>query len=168
MNVVTTVIKSRRSVRKFKPDPVPDLVVTDALECGARAPTAMNAQPWLFGVIREKEQLAAIAALTQYGKFIADAPLAIAVFGRKNHPFYLEDCSAATENMILGLLAHGVSSCWVGGDKLPHAEGVRKLLAVPDEYTLVSIIAAGYPLEMAMTEKKLLKQIAFSGTWKKE
>ena len=55
MNIVTTVIKSRHSVRKFKPDTVDDLVIRDAIECAARAPTAMNVQPWMFGIIRNKE-----------------------------------------------------------------------------------------------------------------
>lgn len=168
MNVVTTVIKSRRSVRKFKPDPVPDLVITDALECGSRAPTAMNLQPWLFGVIRDKKTLSEIAGLTDHGKFIAGAPLCIAVFGEKKQQYYLEDCSAATENVILGLLAHGISSCWVAGDKKPYGEAVRKLLAVPEGYALVSLIAAGYPLEMTMTDKKLMKHIAFFETFRKE
>ena len=74
MNVVTTVIKSRHSVRKFRPDPVGDLVIADALECAAHAPTAMNVQPWLFGVIKDKKTLFEIASLATYGKFIKDCP----------------------------------------------------------------------------------------------
>ncbi|MDP3565127.1 MAG: nitroreductase family protein, partial [Methanoregula sp.] len=58
MNVVTTVIKSRHSVRKFKSEKVSDIVIKDVLECAAQAPTAMNIQPWLFGVIKNKEVLA--------------------------------------------------------------------------------------------------------------
>ena len=131
MNVVTTVIKSRHSVRKFKPDPVGDLVIADALECAARAPTAMNIQPWLFGVIREKKMLSKIAGLTDNGKFIADCPLCFAVFGEKKQQYYLEDCCAATENLILALQAYGVGSCWVAGDKTPYAEAISKTLMSP-------------------------------------
>jgi nitroreductase len=161
MNVVTTIMKSRHSVRRFKPDPVGDLVIADALECAARAPTAMNIQPWLFGVIRDNKTLAAIAALADHGKFIADCPLCIAVFGEKNRQYYLEDCCAATENLILALLAHGFSSCWVAGDKKAYAEPVRNLLGVPEGYTLVSLVAAGCPAEMTITSKKEMKHIAF-------
>jgi len=103
MNVVTTVIKSRHSVRKFKHDPVNDIVIKDVLECAAQAPTAMNIQPWLFGVIKNKETLTKIAALTEHGKFIAECPLCFAVFGEKKETYYLEDCCAATENIILAL-----------------------------------------------------------------
>ena len=106
MNVVTTIIKSRHSVRNFKPDPVNDLVIKDALECAARAPTAKNLQPWLFGVIRNKDMLCKVAQATDNGKFIAGAPVCFAVFGEKNEKYYLEDCCAATENLILAL--HGI------------------------------------------------------------
>lgn len=168
MNVVTTVIKSRHSVRKFKPDPVSDLVITDALECASRAPTAMNIQPWLFGVIRDKKTLTAIAGLATYGKFIADSPLCFAVFGEKEQQFYLEDCCAATENLILALQAHGVSSCWVAGDKTVYAEAVRNLLDVPAGFTLISLVAAGSPADVAITPKKEMKHLAFFEKFKKE
>jgi nitroreductase len=168
MNVVTTVIKSRHSVRNFKQDPVGDLVIADALECAARAPTAMNVQPWLFGVIRDKKTLGGIASLTDHGKFISDCPLCFAVFGERKHPYYLEDCCAATENLILALLAHGVSSCWVAGDKKPYGEPVRKLLSVPEGFVLVSLVATGNPADMTITPKKEMKQIAFFETYKKE
>jgi nitroreductase len=168
MNVVTTVIKSRHSVRKFKPDPVGDLVITDALECAARAPTAMNIQPWLFGVIKNKDILSKIAELADYGKFIAECPLCFAVFGEKKQTYYLEDCCAATENLILGLQAHGISSCWVAGDKKPYAETVRKLLRVPDGYTLVSLVAAGNAADMTITQKKEMKKISFTNEFRAE
>lgn len=168
MNVVTTIIKSRHSVRKFKPDAVDDLVIRDALECAARAPSAMNIQPWLFGVIRNKDMLLKIAQATDNGKFIAEAPLCVAVFGEKSEKYYLEDCCAATENLILGLLAYGINSCWVAGEKKRYAETIRNLLGVPEKYTLVSLVAAGCPSEMNITKKKESKQIVFFEEFKKE
>jgi nitroreductase len=168
MNVVTTVIKSRHSVRKFKPGPVDDLVIRDAIECAAHAPTAMNLQPWLFGVIKNKDMLSRIAQTTDHGKFIADVPLCFAVFGEKKEKYYLEDCCAATENLILALQAHGINSCWVAGEKKQYAETIRSLLGVPEKYTLVSLIAAGYPSEMNLAKKKEMKHIVFFEEFKKE
>jgi len=95
MNIVTTVIKSRHSVRKFKPDTVDELAIRDAVECAARAPTAGNIQPWLFGVIRNKNMLRKIADLTDNGKFIVMSPVCFSIFGEKNEKYYLEDCCAA-------------------------------------------------------------------------
>jgi nitroreductase len=168
MNIVTTVIKSRHSVRKFKPDPVDDKVIRDAIECAAHAPTAKNVQPWLFGVIKNKDMLKTIAQTTDNGKFIADAPLCIAVFGERNEKYYLEDCCAATENLILALQAYGINSCWVAGEKKPYAESIRTLFGVPEKYTLVSLVAAGCPLELTIAPKKEMKQVVFYEEFKKE
>lgn len=168
MNIVTTIIKSRHSVRKFKPDPLDDLAIRDAIECAAHAPTAKNMQPWLFGVIKNKEMLQKIARTTDNGKFIADAPLCIAVFGEKMEKYYLEDCCAATENLILALQAYGINSCWVAGEKKQYAETIRTLLGVPEKYTLVSLVAAGFPSEMTIAKKKDMKHIVFFEEFKKE
>ena len=168
MNVVTTVIKSRHSVRKFKHDPVNDIVIKDVLECAAQAPTAMNIQPWLFGVIKNKETLTKIAALTEHGKFIAECPLCFAIFGEKKETYYLEDCCAATENIILALQALGITSCWVAGDKKPYGESIRQMLEVPEKYSLVSLVAAGSPAEITITKKKEMKLVAFNEKYEKE
>lgn len=168
MNVVTTVIKSRHSVRKFKPEPFDDVIIQDVLECAAHAPTAINRQPWLFGVIRDKKNLDTIASLTDHGKFIAGCAVCFAVFGEKGETYYLEDCCAATENLILALQAYGVCSCWVAGDKKAYAAAIGKELRVPDNYTLVSLVAAGFPAEVNIAPKKDMKTIVFSERYKKE
>jgi nitroreductase len=162
MNIGITVIKSRRSVRSYRETTVPEEVVRDALDCAALAPTARNAQPWLFGTIRDKKLLQKIAALTDNGKFIAQAPVCFAIFGKRDEKYYLEDCSAATSQLILGLWSHGVGSCWVTGDKKEYAEEVRTLLGVPAPYTLVSLVPAGYPVDVPAAQKKSREEILFS------
>ena len=161
MNVGTTIIKCRHSVREFKPDPVEDRIIRDALECARLAPTANNLQPWLFGVVRDRVLLGDIAERTDHGKFIARAPLCFAVFGEKKAKYYLEDCCAATENLIIALQAYGVGSCWVAGEKKDYAEDVRKLLHVPGQYTLVSLLPAGYPADITIQKKKEQDEVSF-------
>lgn len=161
MNVVTTTIKSRHSVRKFKEKPLDDTVVRDVFTCAALAPTAINIQPWLFGCVRDRQILKNIADLTEHGKFIADAAACFAVFGEKDSTYYLEDCSAATENIILALQSYGFGSCWVAGDKKGYADAVRKILNVPEKYSLVSLIATGVPADIALVPKKEIDTITF-------
>jgi nitroreductase len=168
MNIVTTTIKCRHSVRKYKQIPIDEAVIRDALTCASLAPTAMNLQPWLFGVVRDRELLGKIASLTDHGKFIAEAAGCFAVFGEKKEKYYLEDCSAATENLILALHAHGFGSCWVAGDKKEYAEKVRVLLGVPEQYSLVSLIPAGVPMDITVVSKKNLSDITFHDTFNKE
>ena len=166
MNLGATLIKSRRSVRSYTNAPVENEVIRETLECARLAPTAMNLQPWLFGAVREKETLKTLADITDHGKFIDGAAVCFAVFGEKNAKYYLEDCCAATENMIICLQGYGIGTCWIAGDKKEYAEPVRTLLNVPDHYTLVSLIAAGYPMEISMPKKKILKEVSFYDSWK--
>jgi nitroreductase len=166
MNVVTTTIKSRHSVRSFKPDPIADTIIADAIECARHAPTAMNLQPWIFGVVTDQTVLSKIAGITDHGKFIAGAAACFVVFGEKGEKYYLEDCCAATENIILALQAHGVGSCWVAGEKKPYANDIRALLNVPEKYTLVSLVPAGYPSELTIAPKKDLKKVVFRQKYK--
>jgi nitroreductase len=165
MNIVSTVIKSRHSVRKFKPDSLDENAIKDALECAALAPTAKNIQPWLFGVIKDKGMLQKIADLTENGKFLKDCKVCFAIFGEKDETYYLEDCCAATENLILALQAYGISTCWVAGDKKQYADSVRKLLGVPEKFTLVSLVASGNPAEVTIARKKEAKKIVFFETY---
>ena len=168
MNLGTTILKSRHSIRKFKPDQVGDLIIRDVLECGHLAPTAKNEQPWLFGVIKSADLIKQVAELTDHGKFIAGAPLCFAIFGEKNEKYYLEDCCAATENIIIALQAYGIGSCWVAGEKKEYGDAVRKLLQVPDNYTLVSLLPAGYPVDITLAPKKKLEDITFTDTYSEE
>ncbi len=158
-------MKSRRSVRSYTDAGISDEIIRDVFECARLAPTAMNLQPWLFGVVTNPARLKELADLTDHGTFIRDAKACFAVFTEKNAKYYLEDGCAATENMILCLQAYGVGSCWVAGDKKEYADAVRRLLKVPDQYTLVSLIAAGYPKEIQMPAKKAAKEIVFFEEW---
>lgn len=161
MNLGTTIIKSRRSVRAYTDVPIDEEIIKNTLDCARLAPTAMNLQPWIFIVIQNKEKIEKIASVTDHGKFIADAQVCFAVFGEKNAKYYLEDCCAATQNMILCLQSYGVSSCWVAGAKKPYANEIQALLQVPEKYTLVSLLPAGYPKEITIPTKKSIEEVAF-------
>ena len=165
MNLGSTLIKSRRSVRKYQNTPVSDDVVKEVFECARLAPSAINIQPWIFGAIRDKEMLKAIAELTDHASFIADAPICFAVFGDVSQTYYLEDCCAATENIIICLQGHGIGSCWVAGDKKAYVDAITSLLKVPEPYKLVSLIPAGIPAEISMPPKKEVDDITFFEVW---
>ncbi len=163
-NFGITVIQSRHSVRKFKDQEVPQEFVRKALECASKASTARNVQPWIFVVVKEKETLAKIAEIAPNGGFIAGAGLGILVFGEADHKFVVEDCSAATQNLLLALHAYGYGGCWIAGNNMPYAEAIRELVNVPDKYKLMSIVAAGVPDVGGITlaEKKSLEDIVFN------
>lgn len=152
-------IRRRRSVRRFKPDPIPKELVEQLVDAGRWAPSGMNTQPWEFVAVTNPETRRKIADITDYGKFIAQAPLCLAVFC-KDTKYYLEDGCAAVENILIAATALGLGSCWVAGDKKRYVEDIRELLAVPRGYRLVALIAIGYPLdEPGERRRRDLKEI---------
>jgi len=152
------VIKERRSVRRYLSKPVPKDIIEDIVDCGRLAATARNIQPWHFIVVTDKERRKHIADLTDYGKFIEQAPVCIAVFC-EDTKYYLEDGSAATQNILLAAKAHGLGSCWVAGEKKDYAEDIRKYLKVPRGYKLISLIAVGYAEQEGNPVKKSLSEV---------
>ena len=137
------VIAARYSTRVFAAKPLPKETIEKIVDAGRRAPTARNVQPWEFVVVTGAEMRKKIADLTDYGKFIAQAPACIAVFC-KDTKYYLEDGCAATVNILLAATALGAQSCWVAGDKKPYCGAVGQLLDVPSVYKLISLIALGH------------------------
>jgi len=152
------VLKTRRSVRAYTPGPVPRRIIEDVVDCGRLAATAINIQPWEFVVVTDPEVLRRIAETTDYGKFIADAPVCVVVLCRDTK-YYLEDGSAATENILLAARAHGLGSCWVAGDKKPYAREICRLVRAPQGYKLVSLIPIGYPAESPEKAKRPLSDV---------
>ncbi len=152
-------LKERRSVRKYLDKQVPGEILEDIIKCGMMAATANNKQPWAFVLVTDRQKRRDIAQKATYGRFIADAPACVAVFGKKGEKYFLEDCSAATQNIMVAAKAHGIGSCWVAGHGKEYGEDIARLLSVPQEYTLVSLISLGYPAENPVKSKRSLDEV---------
>jgi nitroreductase len=151
-------LKTRRSVRAYLAKPVPRFVLEDLIDCGRLAASANNLQPWEFVVVTEAAALKWLGQTANHGAFIASAPACIAVFCRDTK-YFLEDGSAATQNILLAARAHGLGACWVAGDKKPYAQDVSRRLGVPEGCRLISLIALGYPAEDPQKAKRPLAQM---------
>lgn len=149
------IIKSRHSVRKFKPDPIPENVVLELLEAARWAPSAGNLQPWFYYVITSPKDKEALSALALNQRFIARAPLCIVVCaepeksagvygGRGRNLYCYQDTAAAVQNILLAAAGHGLGSCWVGAFR---EEGVQQYLNMPDGRVPIAIIPVGHPDE---------------------
>ena len=137
-------LRTRRSCRRFAAKDVGRDLLQQILDAGRLAATARNEQPWEFVVVTDRTARSEIAAMTDYGPFIADAPICIAVLATDTK-YYLEDGSAATQNMLVAAHALGLGACWVAGDKKPYAPKVVARLGAPAEMNLVALIALGWP-----------------------
>lgn len=136
-------LKMRRCVREYSDVPVSREVIEDLVDCARLAATARNVQPWEFVVVTDAATRVRLAALAPNGPFIAQAPVCIAVLCADG-TYYLEDGSAATQNLMLAAHAHGLGSCWVAGDKKPYVGNVLQILGAPKNYKLVSLVTVGY------------------------
>ena len=151
-------LKTRRSIRAYEPTAVPRAIVEDIVDCGRLAASAINIQPWLFVAVDDEELRRRIAEATDYGKFIEQSPVCIVVFCR-NVKYFVEDGSAATQNILNAARAHGLGSCWVAGHQKAYGGTIRTLLGVPDDFALVSIVALGHAAEDRNPDKRPLSEV---------
>ena len=160
-------IKERMSVRAFSEQGILKGVIEDIVDCARLAPSANNVQPWEFVVVTDRDLKAKIADITDYGKFITQAPVCIIVFCKETR-YYLEDGSAATENILIAAQAYGLGTCWVAGDKKTYAPRINELVDIPRAFKLVSLIALGYPKEEGKPQgKRLLRDILHWSKYRK-
>lgn len=153
------VIKKRVSTREYSDKKIENKVLEKIINAARLAPTARGLQFWEFIVITDKKSLERLGEIADHGKFLADAAAGIAVLSKETK-YYLEDGSAATENILLAATALGIGSCWVAGDKKAYASEVCKYLGVPGGYKLVSLVALGYPKkEIQPRQKRLLEEV---------
>jgi len=157
MNAIE-VLTTRRSIRAYTREPVAREIIEDLIDCARLAPTARGVQPWEFVVVTGPALLRKIARLTDFGQFIADAPVCIVVLCEETK-YYLEDGSAATENILLAARAHGLGACWVAGDKKPYAGRIAEMIGAPKGYKLISLVPLGHPAEEPQREKRPLAEV---------
>jgi nitroreductase len=159
---VLEAIKDRRSIRKYKRLPVSEEQVTQILEAGRWAPSKGNSQPWKFTTLNNAQTLMDLAQAIPTGRFVAEAPLAIAVVvNPKVSKQPEQDGAAATQNMLLATHALGLGACWISVYGTGCEEKTKKLLQIPDEEWLLSIVSVGHPAEAPDKERKKLDEITF-------
>ena len=140
---VNECLNTRLTIRNFKPDRVPISVTRKILEAGRGAPSSQNHQPWQFVVITDSEMLKEIGALAPSGPFIADAPMAIAVFMRDAQRPDL-DAGRAIQQMEIMAWSLGLGTCFVGFRDSGSALQVKGLLGMPADFDLITVLPFGY------------------------
>lgn len=144
----------RRSIRKFKQEKVSDEMIQKILTAGMAAPSAHNNQPWEFIVVRDKKTLSDLSGLCKYWRLLKDADFAIVVvanlrnYNCEYRDFFIEDCSASTQNLLIATTGEGLGAVWLGCYPVEeYMEGVRPLLQIPTELLPFSLVACGVPAE---------------------
>jgi nitroreductase len=143
------IIFSRRSIRAYTDEPVSEADIQSLLEAGMAAPSASNRKPWHFVVVTDRDTLRALAAAHPFGKMIASAAVGIAVCGDPAiSDWWVEDCSAATENILVAAAGLGLGAVWLGSHGRPEREvAIREILGIPERMGVLSLLSIGHPGE---------------------
>ena len=156
----------RSSVRSYTSQTIEEEKIDMLLRAGMAAPSACNKQPWHFIAITNREILNQIPSFSPYASMVKQAPLAIVVCGNlnktlegKEQEFWIQDCAAATENILLMAQGLKLGAVWTALYPLQDRyQGMQKLLHLPDNLVPLNTIVIGYPKEMVKAKDK----------WKKE
>ena len=154
-NGMLETIMTRTSIRQYTDQPVEKEKIEAMLRAGMAAPTAVNAQPWHFVVVSDKAKLGELAAANPRAGMLKSAPLAIVVCGDmtkamegKGRQFWIQDCSAATENILLAAHAQGLGAVWTALYPMEERiQPVSEALKLPDTLIPLCTVVIGYPAE---------------------
>lgn len=145
-------IMSRRSIRRYSDQKIPNEKMEILLKAAMNAPSAHNRQPWHYIVVDDKGILSKIPEYHPYSKMLKEASHAIIVLGDtkiQTTDFWIHDCSAALENILIAANAIGLGAVWLGIH--PHENLIRRtneLFDVPNHVIPLGIVSLGYPLEI--------------------
>ena len=158
-------IFARKSVRSFTDQAVPDEMVETLLKAAMAAPTAMNSQPWSFIVVNDKEML-------EKCHVAYNPPMAIIVCGQTmaqngmDMIFWQQDCSAATENLLLAAEALGLGAVWTAGyPALERVAPIREALGIPDDIMPLCVIPIGFPAGETPAKDKWVPEKVHYNQW---
>ncbi len=153
MPEIIDIILSRRSIRQFTDEPLDHETLILLLKAAMSAPTACNSQPWEFIVVTEKETLDCIRSKLLFARY--NAPAAIVVCGNMDiannsaaREYWVQDCSAATENILIAAAGMGLGAVWIG--LYPYPSKIKPLaeaLGIPDNMIPLSMVYVGHPAE---------------------
>lgn len=145
-------ILTRRSVRRYTDEPIDAGLIDELLDAAMHAPSAGNEQPWHFVVITERTLLDAVPSFHPYAVMLRHAPAAVLVCADTRLDRYegcwVQDCAAATQNLLLAAHARGLGAVWVGIHPRSEREaGMRALLGIPAEVVPFALVPLGHPAE---------------------
>jgi nitroreductase len=149
MDARLNIIFRRRSIRAYTGQPVSSADIQSLLEAGMAAPSASNRKPWHFVAITDRSTLKALADSHPYGRMLAGAALGIAVCGDPaKSSWWVQDCTAATENILVAATGLGLGGVWLGCHGAPaREEAVKSILGIPRGIGVLSLLSIGYPAE---------------------
>lgn len=139
---VLQAIRTKRAVRSFSDQPVPDDVIEQILNAGRRSQSSKNTQPWQFIVVRERERLVGLSKTGTYAGHIVGAAFAVVLVGERHNDWNSFDLGQAAAHMQLAAWGLGVGSCIA---TLHQEDAAKALLGIPADHNAMIALSFGYP-----------------------
>jgi nitroreductase len=163
-------IMGRRSIRQYAPDPVTDDELGLLLRAAMAAPSAGNQQPWHFVTVRERALLDELSTATQYAAPLARAPLGLVVCAETRdlkHPgYWVIDCSAAIENLLVAAHAAGLGAVWIGVYPVQErVDNVARIIGTPEGIVPMSMVGVGHPAEGKPPAERFRPELVHAERW---
>jgi len=158
-------IRTRRSIRKYRPEPIPDEKLEAILEAARMSPSAGNRQPWGFVVVQDSDRKRALAEAANNQTFLEEAAVIVTAVGdpEASKRWHDRDPMIALEHMVLAATALGYGTCWIGAFD---EDAVKRLLKIPAKMKVVALLPIGTPSETpAPSPRKKLSEIFFKEEW---
>lgn len=172
VDVMETIIaiNTRRSIRKYKKDMISDEQLEEIVQCGMFAPSAGNEQPWHFIIIKNKTLLKQIPQIHEHAQMMKEATAGILVCYdpnlEKHDSMAIQDCSAATQNILLAIHDCGLGGCWIGVyPRKKRIEALQDLFNLPKNIVPFSLVALGIPNEHKENINRFNKERLHYDTW---
>jgi len=153
MNAIEALM-GRRSIRLYTDEKIQETKITTLLKTAMNAPSGGNVQPWHFIVVNNHKTLMKITEIHPYSKMLEQASHAIIVLGDTTahskgiEEFWVQDCSAAIENILIAAHALGLGAVWLGGyPNMEIVNGLKDLFMIPDHINSLGVISLGIPGE---------------------
>ena len=162
---VLEVVRKRRSIRRYRTEPVASEDLKKMLEAARLAPSAGNRQPWYFIVVRDAEIKRKLAEAAAHQMFIADADVIVVGVSdpRRSPRWHDRDLMIAMEHLILEATELGYGTCWIGAF---NEDRVKEILGIPEEYRVVALTPVGVPDESPPPRpRRSLEEIVFQDKW---
>lgn len=153
-------IMSRRSIRKYTDQRVEEEQIKTLLKAAMCAPSAGNEQPWQFIVVRDRRLLDQVPQIHPYSSMIRQASVAILIcadtgLSKYDVDYWIQDCAAATENILIAVQDMGLGAVWLGVYPRPErVQGLRRLFNIPEEIVPFALVPVGYPAEQKGEENR--------------
>ncbi|MCK4921027.1 MAG: nitroreductase family protein [Bacteroidales bacterium] len=164
------ILISRRSIRRYTSEKIDSASIRNLIKAAMYAPSAVNKRPWHFIIVEDKGKMEEVMKIHANAKMLKEASHAILICGDENlqhdDGFWIADCGAATQNLLLAAHGKGIGSCWIGiYPREQRMKDISNLFNLPKHVKPFALVSLGYPAEDKRLPERFEEKKIHSEVW---